>query len=566
MSRGAASSRGTLATFASNAGRPVAGIAAFSGAVAGLSGWRRLGIAFLAGSLSVLAMAPFFLWPVLFVTLPVLVWLIDGAARPASGAPSFWTRPAVRAATAGWWFGFGYHLFGLFWVGEAFLVEADKFAWLLPFAVTLLPAGLALFTALAAGSARLYWPAGALRIVVLAITLGLTEWLRGHVLTGFPWNVLGYALTWPLPMMQSAAFVGVYGLTLLAVLIFAAPLVLVAGNAAGGGAKRALWLAPAIATLPLLLLYGLGAWRLAGERAPMLEGVRIRIVQASVDQRDKWRPEKQGEIFRDQLELSRRDASGHRDDLAGITHLIWPEAAMPFLPLEHPEALAAIGDLLPNGTQLITGALRLKQPVATRAGGSLEGYNSLMVFADRGNLETVYDKIHLVPFGEYLPFQSTLESIGLEQLTRWRGGFLVGPEPRPLLTIPGLPPVAGLICYEAIFPSAIVEGAQRPGLLINVTNDGWFGDTTGPWQHFHQARVRAVEEGLPLVRSANNGVSAVIDGHGRVLSMLALNQRGVIDSAVPSALVPPPYARLGDWPFVALVLVLTASVLIYARR
>ena len=159
----------------------------------------------------------------------------------------------------------------------------------------------------------------------------------------------------------------------------------------------------------------------------MLEGVRIRIVQASVDQRDKWRPEKQGEIFRDQLELSRHDASGHRDDLAGITHLIWPEAAMPFLPLEHPEALAAIGDLLPNGTQLITGALRLKRPVASRPGGMLEGYNSLMVFADQGNLETVYDKIHLVPFGEYLPLQSTLEAIGLEQLTRWRGGFSVGP-------------------------------------------------------------------------------------------------------------------------------------------
>ncbi len=556
-----ASSRSRWDMLASNAGRSVDGVGQLARSISGLSGWRRFAAAFAAGSLSVLAMAPIFLWPVLFVTLPVLVWLIDGSETQV-GAASFWRRPAVRAGVAGWWFGFGYHLFGLFWIGEAFLVEADKFAWLMPFAVTLMPAGLALFTALAAAAARCVWPAGASRIIVLAIALSLTEWLRGHILTGFPWNVLGYALTWPLPMMQSAALVGIYGLTLLAVLIFASPLVLVAGY----GCKRSLWGAAAVATLPVLLLYGYGAWRLSGAPAPMLDGVRLRIVQASVDQRDKWKPEKQGQIFEDQLNLSRHDASGRRDDLAGTTHLIWPEAAMPFLPLEHPEALSAIGELLPDGTQLISGALRLKRSATDRPDGPRRGFNSLMVFADQGNLETIYDKIHLVPFGEYLPLQPLLERIGLEQLTRWRGGFSVGPTPRPLLSIPGLPPVAGLICYEAIFPSAIVQGAQRPGLLLNVTNDGWFGNTTGPWQHFHQARVRAVEEGLPLVRSANNGVSAVIDGRGRVLAMLALNARGVIDSGVPSALAPPPYARLGDWTFLALVLFFIAAAVVLIRR
>ena len=159
-----------------------------------------------------------------------------------------------------------------------------------------------------------------------------------------------------------------------------------------------------------------------------------------------------------------------------------------------------------------------------------------------------------------------LEGLGLEQLTRWRGGFSVGPYPRPLLSIPGLPPVAVLICYEAIFPSAIVEGRERPGLLVNVTNDGWFGDTTGPWQHFHQTRVRAVEEGLPIVRSANNGVSAVIDGYGRILSMIKLNARGVIDSPVPAALPAPPYARFGDWTFVAMVLALVGAATILAKK
>jgi apolipoprotein N-acyltransferase len=565
MRQGVASSRRSWANLASNAGCSIDGIGALSRTVAELSGWRRAAVAFVAGSLSVLAMAPFFLWPVLFFTLPVLVWLIDGAQARGEGA-TFWQRPSLRAAGAGWWFGFGYFLFGLFWIGEAFLVEADKFAWLLPFAVTLMPAGLALFTALAAAASRLVWPAGLARVLVLAIALSATEWLRGHVLTGFPWNVLGYALTWPLPMMQAAALVGIYGLTLVTVFIFASPLVLVTDAGAGGVPRRAMQWAVGIAVLPLLVLFVFGAWRLSGDPEPLVDGVKLRIVQASVDQRDKWKPEKQGEIFKDQLELSRHDASARRDDLAGITHLIWPEAAMPFLPLEHPEALAAIGALLPDGARLLSGALRLKQPSLDVPAGPREGFNSLLVFSDKGSLETLYDKIHLVPFGEYLPFQPTLEWMGLEQLTRWRGGFSVGPNPRPLLAVPGLSPVAGLICYEAIFPAEIVQGSSRPGLMLNVTNDGWFGDTTGPWQHFHQSRVRAVEEGLPLVRSANNGVSAVIDGRGRVLAMLPLNARGVIDSGIPPPLAPPPYARWGDWTFVALVFVFLAGAFVLALK
>ena len=162
--------------------------------------------------------------------------------------------------------------------------------------------------------------------------------------------------------------------------------------------------------------------------------------------------------------------------------------------------------------------------------------------------------------------QALLVSIGLEQLTRWRGGFSIGTTPRPLLEIPGLPPALGLICYEAVFPAAIVQGGQRPSLLINVTNDGWFGDTTGPWQHFHQTRVRAVEEGLPIIRSANNGVSAIVDGTGRVVAMLTLNARGVLDSGVPSSIAAPVYAELGDCTFVGLVLIFLGVVFMLYNR
>lgn len=545
--------------------------------VVALTGWRRAAVAVGAGSLSVLAMAPFFLWPVLFATLPVLVWLIDGS-RPLGevgdepgarlsdlrGTPL--RRSVVRAATAGWWFGFGYFFFGLFWIGEAFLVEADKFAWLLPFAVTLMPAGLAVFTGLAAASARIFWPTGMARVLVLALTLSVSEWLRGHILTGFPWNVFGYALTYPLPMMQAAALIGIYGLTILTVIIFASPLVSIADARGGKAWGRSSARGMAAALIPLVLLYGAGVWRLSTAAVPVQQDALVRIVQASVPQRDKWNPEKQASIFNDQLELSRHDPAGHVDNLEGVTHLVWPEAAMPFLPLEHPEALNAIGELLPDGTQLITGALRLDKSGPVDLSGPPRGYNSLMVFDESGRLSMLYDKIHLVPFGEYLPFQETLESVGLEQLTRWRGGFSIGPSPRPVLSIPGLSPVVGLICYEAIFPAAVVQDEERPELLINITNDGWFGNTTGPYQHFHQARVRAVEEGLPLIRAANNGITAVIGPYGIIVAELGLNERGVVDARIPVAIRQPLYALWGDWTFVGLAIFVIAIAIVLMFR
>jgi apolipoprotein N-acyltransferase len=515
------------------------------------TGWRRDAIATLAGAGSVLAMAPIFATPVLFVTLPALVWLIDGAVSRASrvgephpAATSWRQHRATAAGLVGWWFGFGYFLAGLFWIGEAFLVEAEKFAWALPIAVAGMPAGLALFFAGATASAAVLWRPGLSRILVLALTLSATEWLRGHVLTGFPWNVLGYALTWPLPLMQWAGVLGIYGLTLAAVVVFPAPLVLMADAETG---SRRSWSPALLVAAALAFAWAYGALVLAAPAAPLVEGVRLRLVQPSVPQREKWRPENQGRIFADHLALSREAPDGRADGLAGITHVIWPEAAMPFLPLASPEALNAIGELLPDGVHLLSGAVRIEPPATST--GRRRGYNSLMVFDTNGRLTALYDKIHLVPFGEYLPLQERLESMGIEQLTRWRGGFTAGPRPRQLLAVPGLPPVLPLICYEAIFPGELIEGAIRPAALINLTNDGWFGSTSGPYQHLHQARVRAVEEALPLIRVANNGVSAVIDPYGRVLASLGLDVRGTIDTGLPAALPPPLYARYGDSTF-----------------
>jgi apolipoprotein N-acyltransferase len=497
---------------------------------------------------------------VLWITLPVLVWLIDGATCPRAPGQGnhpvlpWYARPPVAAAEIGWWFGFGYFVPGLFWVGEAFLVEAETFALLLPFAVTLLPAYLALYWGAAAGLAARFWTSTPNRVLTLALTLSAAEWTRGHALSGFPWNTLGYALTYPLPLMQSAAVLGIYGLTLASVLIFALPAVLwselPARTAGGRGRARAL----AVALVPLALMALCGHIRLALAQAAMVPGVKVRIVQPSVPQREKWRPEKQERIFLDHLALSATDPAGNRDNLADITHVIWPEAAMPFLPLDHPDVLASIGRALPQGTFLITGALRA-EPAPAGAPRPRRVFNSILAFGDQGSLLSRYDKTHLVPFGEYLPLQPLLEAIGLRQLTRLRGGFDVGATPRPLLQVPRLPPAAPLICYEAIFPAALVAGNQRPGLLLNVTNDGWFGDTSGPRQHLHQARVRAVEEGLALLRAANNGISAAVDPYGRILAQLDLDARGTLDVGLPAALAPPPYARLGDLIFLVLWLV-----------
>jgi apolipoprotein N-acyltransferase len=524
-------------------------IAALANGVRSLTGWRWRLAAVGAGALSALAMAPFFLWPVLWLTLPVLVWLIDGAAARHVGKRP--VRCFAAAAETGWWWGFGYFLAGLYWIGEAFLVEAEVFAAIMPLAVVMMPAGLALFYAAAAGLAATAWHIGASRVIALALALSATEWLRGHILTGFPWNALGYALTYPIELMQSAAAVGIYSLTLAAVLIFALPAVLWTEDT---DRRRGRLAAVAVALLPLMVAGTLGWVRIAYAASNRVPDVKIRIVQAGIPQQERMRPELWAGHFQDHLDLSGRDPAGKADHLAGVTLLVWPETAMPFAAMDSPQALSAIGDLLPKGTTLISGAIRVER------GGGADGkaprrfFNSLLALTGSGFLVAFYDKIDLVPFGEFLPLRPLLAALGLTEIAA-RGGYSAGARPRPLLAIPGLPAVVPLICYEAIFPGAVVQGLladqKRPGLIVNITNDGWFGNTTGPRQHLHQARVRAVEEGLPLLRAANNGVSAAFDAYGQPMGHLDLSARGTLDVPLAAALPPPPYARFGEIFFLA---------------
>ena len=503
--------------------------------LAGLRGAGRAVAAVILGALSVLAFAPVHAWPVLFLTFGALVWLLDGChAEHARLAERLKT-----AATIGFCFGFGYFLAGLYWVAEAFLVEPWRHGWLLPFVMTALPGGMALFFAAAAALAMLLWVPGPGRAFALAIAFFLAEFARGHVLTGFPWNLLGYSLLGSLPLMQLAALFGVYGLSLLAVLLFAAPATIFAPSQSGLAKGRGTF---ALAALLLVLLVAGYGW---GERRLQAAGldntnIRLRVVQANIDQAEKWRPENSVEIFTDYLELTQSGGG-----LDGIAIVVWPETAVPFLLADDPEALAAIASVLPEETTLLVGSWRLVEErdaegrfIRNRA------YNSVLVVDGEGRITGSYDKIHLVPLGEYLPFQDFLESLGMMQLTNVRGGFNVGQKPR-LLTIPGAPPVTPLICYEIIFPQEITEAGTHPGWLLNLTNDAWFGSSAGPYQHFHQAQVRAVEQGLPVVRAANTGISAVIDPFGRVRAEIGLGEKGIIDADLPKAGPPTLFVQFG---------------------
>jgi apolipoprotein N-acyltransferase len=492
-------------------------------------GWRRRASAFGAGAASALAQPPIFAFPLLWLSLPILVWLLDGSVGARRSGLAARLLPAFGA---GWWFGFGYFLVGLWWVGAAFLVEADVFGWLLPFAVVALPAGLALFWGAGAAAAQLLWSDDWRRIFALAAGIGAAEWLRGFLFTGFPWNAIGYALTAGEVMMQSAALLGLYALSFLAVAVFAAPAVL--APAAGNGRRN--WTLPALAVTLVAALAVFGGARLWSAETAYVDNLRLKIVQPAIDQAEKWKPENRAAIFRTYLDMSRRGEA----PLDGDTVLIWPESAFPFALTEEPGALAAIAELLPPGAALVTGALRPE----LLPGQERQVFNSVFVIDHSGEIHGAYDKVDLVPFGEFLPFQETLEAMGLEQLTRIRGGFAAGSR-RRALTLPQGPAFAPLICYEIIFPGAVLPHGPRPAFLLNVTNDAWFGRTPGPYQHYHQARVRAVEEGLPLVRAANSGISAVTDSFGRVLARSALGPQAVIDAPLPQAGQPPIGARLG---------------------
>ena len=501
--------------------------------VAALTGWRRYGLAFLLGVAAAATMPPLDLTPLLAVAFPGLLWLDDGSAGPGA---SF---------RLGWVFGFGFFLAGLYWIAAAMFVDIGRFWWLVPFTAGGLPAGFAVYVGLALFATSLvvrWWhlPPPA-RMFAFAVAWSIAEWARGHAFTGLPWNLVGYAWSGGFPgavaVLQSVALVGIYGLSFVSVL--AVSLLALLGSPRQGPMRAARRWAPAITAGVLILVPAFGGAIRLAIMPSVLTGTRLRLVQPSIPQTLKWDPAAARDNFRRLLDLS---AAPAREPLAAI---LWPEAATPFVLGRDPAARRAIAAVVPKGGYLVTGTLRANPPPAPVE----QIWNSIEALDDRGDIVAHYDKTHLVPFGEYVPFRNLLP---VTKVTAGTIDFSAGGGPQTI-NLPGLPAFAPLICYEAIFPGAIVDEADRPAWMLNVTNDAWYGRTSGPYQHFAIARTRAVEEGLPLVRVANNGISAVVDPLGRVLERTDLDAVGYVDAMLPSPVGRTPYARAGDWMLLVLL-------------
>jgi apolipoprotein N-acyltransferase len=475
-----------------------------------------------------------------------VLWLVD-RADPA--------RPLRSAFWRGWLAGLAYFVVGAWWVAEAFFVDAVEQGWMAPIAVAGLAAGMALYWGGACALYRWIAPRGAARLLVFAAVFAGFEWLRGHLLTGFPWDLPGESWRAGGAVSQGASLVGAYGMTWITIAAVASPGL----GLKGRGARLAL----ALSALTLAGLYGFGDLRLARAAGAAVSGAPlIRVVQPQTPEQPHYTATDVARILRLNLDLSDSPAARTPDVV------VWSEAGVP-------DALddylapgtwtrAAIAASLKPGQTLLTGGYRqAPAPPGVFAPDGVAYFNSLVALrrmAGDLTFAAIYDKHRLVPFGEYLPLDRYLAPLGVNAIVHVGTGFTAGPPPRPIAP-PGVPPVQPLICYESLFPDFVREGAIaagiRPAWIVNLSDDAWFGVTSGPWQHLNLASYRAIEEGLPLVRATPTGISAVIDAYGRLLpgKWLGPGRRGVIDAPLPPALAPTPFARWGEAPFCAMLLI-----------
>lgn len=497
-----------------------------------LSKWKRLFTLWLAGALSTLALAPFFATPILLLTIPTLLLTVRFALS------------TKQAAFHGWAFGLGYFSAGLYWFAHALLIDAAKFGWLIPLALLGIGGGLALYIALVGWfSYRVRTLPYTSYCISFALLWTIAEIARSTLFSGFPWNLIGYSWGAYETTLQSASLGGIWLLSLLTMLLASMPL----------------WLCkptPSYKTCIVTLIGFLGLLyygnsRLANNPTLYEDSVGLRLVQASIKQELKWDAERRAEAIKQHLDLS---AFRLGDD---ITHIIWPESAMTYRFEEGDFWTQELAKFAPENGALMTGVVRVDRINPERTAI----YNSIKTITADEQIDAVYDKRKLVPFGEYVPFRNILP---IDKITHGALDFDAGNNAEPLTTR-GAPPFQPLICYEAIFPW--LSQNTHPAWLLNVTNDGWFGTSTGPYQHFHMTRMRAVEQGVPLVRAANNGISAVIDPYGRIVAKLGLNEVGIVDSKLPEpADTHTVYAQYGLLPLYGISALLMLYILASLRR
>ncbi len=495
----------------------------------GLARLRGLALAALAGAALALAQPPGGRWWLVFLAVPVLARFAD--------------RASPRGAFAlGWAAGTAFFAVGIRWIAEAFYVDAARHAWMAPFALIGLCGGLALFWGAGFWLFRRIAARGPARAAAFAAALALAEAARAYVLTGFPWALPAYVWS-QTPVAQTASLFGPHMLGFLTLLLAAAPAFPpIVGDAGLTPRRLAAAGATALAAAAIVALgWSWGAARLADPEPQAAASSRplLRIVQPNAPQKDKWRREMIPVFWNRLLALSTPGPDEEAPDI-----VIWPETATPFRIDQDPDARAMIAEAA-AGAIVLTGAQRADLETG-------RWYNSFQAVTPEGEIAAIYDKAHLVPFGEYVPLWGVLDAIGLTGVVGAQGGFSAGPGPR-VIRIDGAPPFAPQICYETIFPHEMPPLSDRPDWIVQATNDAWFGDSAGPRQHFEQARMRAIEQGLPVVRAANTGISGVIDAKGRVTARLGLLRAGALQARLPAPLPPTLYARLGDAPWLALI-------------
>ena len=506
-----------------------------------LEGKRRYVMALVLGLLATLALPPVYALPVLFISCMGLFWLIYASE---TGKQVFYI---------GWWFGFGHFSSGIYWIAYALLTDAARFGWMVPFAVFGLSGILAVyFGGMALCAYRAPVQKDISKVLLFAVLWVVMEWLRAYLFTGFPWNLIGYVWTVSDTMLQMASVTGIYGLSFLTVLVATVPVLWLRINKEKQEVTFRKSMAVWVVFLIAGLVWGGGFWRLSGREVTAVPGVRLRLVQANIQQYHKWKPELREATVQKYVSLTQ--APGYESR----THIIWPETALPYFLEEAPWAETLLGRLAPRKGALITGALRTD----FISNEDYHIWNSMFAIVRGGKVIDYFDKFHLVPFGEYVPFRTILP---LEKITEGGKDFSTGVGPR-VLNVPNIPPFGPLICYEAIFPQDSFHKGAKPQWLLNITNDAWFGMSSGPHQHFEMARTRAVEQGVPLVRVANTGISAVVDGYGAIQSELGLGVTGVIDTTLPTALVDNTiYSRLGDY-IILVMIAFLCSALFFIER
>lgn len=518
-------------------------------------GWRRFLLLLLVGALAGLSVPPFFLLPALFLAMPVWVWALDGAERGTG-----WRRLFGPAFGIGFAFGWGYFLVAFHWLGAAFFIDGGWVLAAMPPAILALSALIALFWGLASALAHLTWGHGSSRILVLASWLAAAEFARGHVLTGFPFDLLGYALTGNDEMMQLASVVGVYGLTFLAPLLAMTPALIWPADQRGWSQR----LAPFFLALAVIAgQLGYGWNRLASTVSTERQDVAMRLVQPLVYEHSDFGNVDPVALIDRLLMLSDMRMDPADQGLADISLLVWPESSLPFFLSAYPEALARIARLLPDQTMLLAGMPR--EPFAAGATRTAPAYNSLVAINTDGEIVASYDKAHLVPFGEFLPFGDLLAQLGIRQFVPGASGWSEGDVRRRVMALPASPAPVVLICYEILFSGDLgdVAGGQY---LLNVTNDAWFDRSIGPAQHAHHARLRAVEEGMSLIRAANTGLTFATDPLGRITGQLNPGEMAVLDVRPHERLPGTPFQTLRHWPLVIAIALGLLIGLIGARR